>query len=76
MDKFWAQAAKALKPGGTVALWTRGSTLCSLPPILSYTPLTPPSILLPTPLDPQPRPTPPDLRIFRAEHPSSLRAPP
>lgn len=25
MDKFWAQVAKALKPGGTVALWTRAS---------------------------------------------------
>jgi hypothetical protein len=22
MDKFWAQAAKVLKPGGTVAVWT------------------------------------------------------
>ncbi|CAD6448352.1 9effb1a1-46ac-418b-845d-27a2c489f271 [Sclerotinia trifoliorum] len=32
MDKFWAQAAKALKPGGTVALWTRGSTLSSFYP--------------------------------------------
>ncbi|TGO64156.1 hypothetical protein BCON_0008g00030 [Botryotinia convoluta] len=26
MDKFWAQVAKALKPGGTVALWTRGTS--------------------------------------------------
>ncbi|APA06737.1 hypothetical protein sscle_02g015070 [Sclerotinia sclerotiorum 1980 UF-70] len=32
MDKFWAQAARALKPGGTVALWTRGSTLSSFYP--------------------------------------------
>ncbi|TEY40325.1 hypothetical protein BOTCAL_0438g00040 [Botryotinia calthae] len=32
MDKFWAQVAKALKPGGTVALWTRGSTLSSYYP--------------------------------------------
>jgi hypothetical protein len=22
MTKFWAEAAKAVKPGGTVALWT------------------------------------------------------
>jgi hypothetical protein len=22
MDKFWAEAAKVVKPGGTVALWT------------------------------------------------------
>ncbi|TGO89911.1 hypothetical protein BPOR_0087g00030 [Botrytis porri] len=25
MDKFWAQVARALRPGGTVALWTRAS---------------------------------------------------
>ncbi|TGO31258.1 hypothetical protein BPAE_0001g01560 [Botrytis paeoniae] len=43
MDKFWAQVAKALKPGGTVALWTRGSTLCSfpLPPAPSLPPNPP-----------------------------------
>ncbi|KAG9237590.1 S-adenosyl-L-methionine-dependent methyltransferase [Amylocarpus encephaloides] len=25
MDKFWAEAAKVLKPGGTLAIWTRAS---------------------------------------------------
>lgn len=24
MDKFWAEAAKVVKPGGTVAVFTRG----------------------------------------------------
>lgn len=23
MDKFWVEAEKVLKPGGTVAIWTR-----------------------------------------------------
>ncbi|KAG4031532.1 hypothetical protein MFRU_009g03020 [Monilinia fructicola] len=32
MDQFWAQAAKALKPGGTATVWTRGSTLSSYYP--------------------------------------------
>jgi len=29
MDLFWSEAAKVLKPGGTVALWTRSSFFCS-----------------------------------------------
>ncbi|KAF7958840.1 hypothetical protein EAE96_002371 [Botrytis aclada] len=41
MDRFWAQVAKALKPGGTVALWTRGSTLCFFPFPLSLPPNSP-----------------------------------
>ncbi|RFU24108.1 hypothetical protein B7463_g12231, partial [Scytalidium lignicola] len=28
MNKFWSQAAKVLKPGGTVALWTLASSFC------------------------------------------------
>jgi len=28
MSKFWAQAAKILKPGGTVAIWTQASLYC------------------------------------------------
>ena len=38
MDKFWAEAAKILKPGGTVAIWTRGGcfeSLCYLQALIS-----------------------------------------
>ncbi|KAH8815271.1 S-adenosyl-L-methionine-dependent methyltransferase [Xylogone sp. PMI_703] len=28
MNKFWSEAAKVLKPGGTVALWTLSSSFC------------------------------------------------
>ena len=26
MSKFWVEAAKVVKPGGTVALWTAGKS--------------------------------------------------
>jgi hypothetical protein len=29
MDEFWVQAARVLKPGGTVAFWTCGR--CEIP---------------------------------------------
>lgn len=28
MDEFWSQAARMVKPGGTVALWTQSSLYC------------------------------------------------
>lgn len=28
MEKFWVEAAKVLKPGGTVAIWTQASAFC------------------------------------------------
>lgn len=36
MDKFWAQAAKVLKPGGTVAVWTCCECFVSTGLLFSY----------------------------------------
>jgi hypothetical protein len=36
MKKFWAQAAQLLRPGGTVAIWTKGMYFTRTFPIMSF----------------------------------------
>ena len=35
MKKFWTQAVQVLRPGGTVAIWTKGIFYARMFPILS-----------------------------------------